>query len=134
MSDTTVGYYNDATGERGRITPAEARELVLDRLSRIEAEEITSYYTGREGCACGCRGTYRYAAHAAEAEGERRGYALEEDEVVEVSSVRRLLTNLRKRVTDTWVEDVMVFETPERGLSITTDSGSGARVCTLWMR
>lgn len=73
---------------------------VLRHLDSIRPEDVTSYYTGRCGCACGCRGDYRYVeAHRAR-EGERRGYPVGDNEVVNLRSVRSLFTRLRNRMEE----------------------------------
>ena len=85
------------------------RAAALERLAKTEPGDVASYYTGRPGCACGCRGTYRYSEAHREMSGERRGYSVSDDEVVKPASVKRMLTMLRKRLEDESVE-VSCFE------------------------
>jgi hypothetical protein len=85
------------------------RAAALERLAKTEPSTVASYYTGRPGCACGCRGTYRYSEDHREMSGERRGYSVSDDEVVKPASVKRLLTMMRKRLEDEDVE-VVAFD------------------------
>jgi len=82
------------------------RAAALERLAKTEPGAVSSYYTGRPGCACGCRGTYRYTEAHRAISGEHRGYPVSDDDVVKPASVKRLLTMLRKRLEDEDIEVV----------------------------
>ena len=50
-------------------------------LEDLTLDMIVSAYSGRKGCACGCRGKWRYtSAHLAEG-AQARGYPIDPDEV-----------------------------------------------------
>jgi hypothetical protein len=89
---------------------AARRAAALERLAKTEPGDVASYYTGRPGCACGCRGTYRYSEAHREMSGERRGYSVSDDEVVKPASVKRMLTMLRKRLEDEEEVEVVAFD------------------------
>lgn len=97
-----MSYFDTETG-------AAHRAAALERLAKTEAGDVASYYTGRPGCACGCRGTYRYSEAHREMSGESRGYAVTDDEVVMSSAVKRLLTMLRKRLEDEEGIEIVAF-------------------------
>lgn len=64
---------------------------------QIDVARVTAVYTGRPGCACGCRGKYRYAsAHASKA-GQRRGYAVSADEISD-RSVKLVTSRVNKMI------------------------------------
>lgn len=51
-------------------------------MSGFKVEDVVSVYSGKAGkCACGCSGKHRYAAAHRALAGERRGYAVADDEV-----------------------------------------------------
>ena len=70
-------------------------EQALERLNGVIPENVTSYYTGAIGCACGCQGNHRYVESYRGLESNRRGYLISDEEVVTIRSVRSLLTRLR---------------------------------------
>lgn len=47
--------------------------LIVDK---IDAATVVSVYSGKHGCACGCRGKHTYATKFAQEESLRRGYAV----------------------------------------------------------
>lgn len=47
---------------------------MLATTTKIDAEKVISVYSGRPGCACGCRGKHTYATRVAEEMSKRRGY------------------------------------------------------------
>jgi len=62
----------------------------LAALHLLTPAALSSAYSGRPGCACGCRGTYIYASAHRERMGRERGYALTDDEVSDRSVATRL--------------------------------------------
>lgn len=60
-----------------------ALKKILDTLRRFEAvkaESIVKVYSGRQGCACGCRGKYTYATQHREFGSKERGYEVKPEE------------------------------------------------------
>jgi hypothetical protein len=54
-------------------------KVTREQLDALTCDQVTKVYSGRVGCACGCRGTYRYSSkHVAS---EDRGYPVEANEV-----------------------------------------------------
>lgn len=67
---------------------------------------VSAVYTGRKGCACGCRGKYSYAsAH----KGERPSY-LTGDEGVSDRTVKTLVAKVERLLAEGAVESLMVDE------------------------
>ena len=58
----------------------------------IQINEVASVYSGRPGCACGCRGKHTYASEHREASSKRRGYEIGDDEVNDKIVARHLKT------------------------------------------
>lgn len=64
----------------------------------IDVSKVRSVYSGRPGCACGCRGTYKHAAaHRASAQAHQ-GYPIADDEVSDRSVT--LIVNKIARIAD----------------------------------
>lgn len=60
--------------------------------TRIELGSVVSVYSGKPGCCCGCRGKHTYASAHRELGGNRRGYAVDDDEVDDAVVSRHLNT------------------------------------------
>lgn len=73
----------------------------LAALAALTPAALASAYSGRPGCACGCRGNYRYASAHREWAGRNRGYAVC-DEDVNDRAVARLLANARAAAAAGW--------------------------------
>jgi hypothetical protein len=61
--------------------------------SMIDAGTVIKSYTGRQGCMCGCQGTYRVASQYFEKAGAERGYAYDQSDISDrsvVGTVNRL--------------------------------------------
>jgi hypothetical protein len=67
-------------------TTAEA----LAALAALTPAVLASAYSGRPGCACGCRGTYAHTAVHRDWTAQHRGYAVSDDEVSDRGVVARL--------------------------------------------
>lgn len=72
-------------------------------LDKITPEQVLSAYSGRTGCACGCRGKYWYNSARVEEASNDRGYAVSPDEVSD-AQVKRVLRLLQTH-SDTLVQD-----------------------------
>lgn len=59
---------------------------------QIDIRSVSSVYSGRPGCCCGCRGKHRYASAHRNAASKARGYRVTDDEV----SDRSVATIVRK--------------------------------------
>ncbi len=57
---------------------------------------VSSVYSGKPGCCCGCNGNHRFNSTMVEAESKRRGYAVDAEDVNDKQIrkiVKLLLTN-----------------------------------------
>lgn len=62
-------------------TVQEATRAALELIAAITVADVSSVYSGKPGCCCGCKGNHRYnSAHVASAS-KNRGYAVTPDEV-----------------------------------------------------
>jgi len=80
---------------------------------------VLAVYTGKQGCMCGCKGTYRYTALTRAEAGKRRGYEVRDDEVNE-SVVSRSINKVRSsdnvEVADGLGDEVIyIVDDPETG-------------------
>lgn len=60
-----------------------ALKKIIDTMRRFEAVDksaIIKVYSGRQGCACGCRGKYTYATEHRQFGSKERGYEVTADE------------------------------------------------------
>ena len=64
-------------------------------LEDLTLDMIVSAYSGRPGCACGCRGKWRYTSAHRAAAGKLRGFPIDEEEVSDRGTAR-ILSNARK--------------------------------------
>ena len=69
---------------------------------------VSSVYSGKPGCACGCRGQYRYNSAMLAAESKRRGYAVEAEDVND-KQVRKVVRLLLINWPDVKVDDANEF-------------------------
>lgn len=70
------------------LTPTQS-EAALESLS---VEKLMSAYSGALGCACGCRGRYRYTSAHREAAGAARGFEVTDKDVSDRGAARILRT------------------------------------------
>lgn len=84
---------------------------------------VTSVYSGRPGCACGCLGTYKYTKQHQKEQGKRRGYVVEDSEVSErsvsyvtnkINKFLRMGGSVKWRPTGTGGYHMIKGETPEQ--------------------
>lgn len=89
-----------------------ARNIKLDetaaaRLQKLAAADLLSVYSGRPGCACGCRGKWSYNA-ARRREAERScGYRLIDSDV-SARSLAIVLGKVKRLATDAAADEVEV--------------------------
>jgi hypothetical protein len=73
------------------------KDEIVRALANIKKEEVMSVYSGRPGCACGCRGKYSYSSlHRGMAESSR-GYEITADEVND-AMITRVIKLFQKNV------------------------------------
>jgi hypothetical protein len=58
-----------------------APKLTLAALAALTPANVQGVYSGKPGCACGCKGNYRYHSTQVQAATKRRGYEVTPDEV-----------------------------------------------------
>lgn len=72
--------------------------------SKIELNEISSVYSGRNGaCCCGCAGKHTYASQHREWAGKNRGYEVTDDEVFD-RTVKMIVSKINANIDS--AEDV----------------------------
>jgi len=81
---------------------------------------VTSVYSGKVGCMCGCNGTYRYASNVDRVREEaRRGYPLTAEEISDAQ-----VTRVLGRLFDAARDDAGLEFDEEDGEWITVDQGT----------
>ena len=73
-------------------------------IRNVTREQVESVYSGRQGCACGCRGKYFYASDFRVESGKRRGYSVHPDEVSD-RMIAKVLNLLKKNASDVVFDD-----------------------------
>lgn len=74
-------------------------------LSNLEAWNVLSVYSGKDGkCCCGCAGKHYYNPAYLTLGGERRGYAVEDDEC-SARMVKKVVKLLKENAADVEVGD-----------------------------
>jgi hypothetical protein len=64
--------------------------------TQLNRSQVKKVYSGRPGCACGCRGKYYYSAFCdLEAAGKARGYPINNDEVND-RQITRVVNTINK--------------------------------------
>lgn len=64
----------------------------MKNILSVTKNDVTSAYSGRPGCMCGCKGKHSYHPKYRIASGQRRGYKVSDDEV----SLRSISYTLNK--------------------------------------
>ncbi len=65
----------------------------------IELKNVASVYSGKPGCACGCRGKYYYAKEFRAASSKERGYEVRDEEVND-SMVKKVVNLISRSVEE----------------------------------
>jgi len=63
----------------------------------IEIDNVSSVYSGKPGCACGCRGKYAYASRHRAWASKDRGYTVTADEVND-RTVKLMVNKINKAI------------------------------------
>jgi hypothetical protein len=71
---------------------------------KILIEDISSVYSGRPGCCCGCRGKHTYASAHRKWASENRGYPVTADEVSD-RTVKMIVGKIEKAPSDDVIID-----------------------------
>jgi hypothetical protein len=72
---------------------------IVEKINALEDKDIMMVYSGKPGCACGCRGSYRvHPLHLAVADKDS-GYAHDASDV-NLTQVKKVLRILKTHVTD----------------------------------
>lgn len=67
-----------------------SREAALAFIASVTPEKVRSVYSGRNGCACGCRGNHRYhPEHVAEASKDRGSRPMTRSISIVLNKVKR---------------------------------------------
>lgn len=79
-------------------------------LATLTVQDILKVYSGRPGCACGCRGNYRYRKETVEEGTKSRGYAVDKSDINEaqVKKVLKFMQDYAAR-TDVDFADALIM-------------------------
>jgi hypothetical protein len=84
-------------------------------MAMIDPSNVISVYSGRPGCMCGCKGKRRFASKLVAQAAKDRGYAIDADEISDLS-IKRIVAKLNAS-PDTVIEgDGAFLETETRYL------------------
>ena len=72
----------------------------------FDVSKVTNVYSGRKGCACGCRGKYSYAS----AHRDERPDYYEGDDGISDRSVRTIVNRVERIVRASKCESVMIAD------------------------
>lgn len=81
--------------------------------------QVIDTYSGSHGCACGCKGNWRFSSEHREAGTKRRGYAVSDDEVSD-RSVATILRKAQAAVREGLEVDILSFG--QHGFAVETSS------------
>lgn len=88
-------------------------EAQRNRLKSLTADQVLSVYSGKPGCACGCRGKYSYNSKHVAAASKDRGYTVTPDEVND-RMVTKVLKLVQQHADDSRVwaanDDIFAFD------------------------
>ena len=86
----------------------------LATLAALTAADVVAVYSGKPGCACGCRGKYSYSSEHRARASKHRGYRVEDDEISD-RNVTRILNLMKANANDVqYIEDgIYVFDLHE---------------------
>ena len=73
------------------ITEINDENKKVEPITKID--NVASVYSGKPGCMCGCKGTYKYASKWREASSEDRGYKVNDEEIND-SSVKLIVNKM----------------------------------------
>ena len=73
----------------------------------FDISKIYSVYSGRKGCACGCRGKYSYAAAYKD---KRPSYYADTDEGINDRTVKLLVNRVEAMIRDEHADVEVVFD------------------------
>src|SRR5208282_3692776 len=97
-------------------TAEEAKKAALALIASIKVSDVSSVYSGKPGCCCGCNGNHRYNSQHVESASKNRGYAVTPDEVND-RQVKKILAILQANA------DVVAENRNNFYAEITTDAG-----------
>lgn len=81
----------------------------------IDVSRVTSVYSGKPGCCCGCNGDHLYASAFRVWSSRNRGYPVTDTEVND-AAVRRQVAMMNRMPPSMleWEENHVAYETPSR--------------------
>lgn len=91
------------------------------KIENLVPAHVLSVYSGKPGCACGCRGKHSYNPEYREEAAKDRGYALESSEINAVQ-VARVLKLMKARFSDPMTEEECRIASDRTRFSVETDS------------
>ncbi len=82
----------------------------MENIQSITPDKVLKVYSGRPGCACGCRGKYSYNPDRQQEGGEDRGYEVSDDEL-NARQVTRVLRLLQAEPSTEVIDDSILHAT-----------------------
>lgn len=99
LTAAAFSYIKEDAKKKATLTSNDIQDMTDEQIQALTDEDILSVYSGRPGCACGCRGIHRYNP-AYPAEGSKnRGYKVEPDEM-NIGHVRKVLKIIKDNAPD----------------------------------
>ena len=71
----------------------------MENILNVTTDQVMSVYSGKLGCACGCRGKHSYNSKHVAAAGTYRGYEVKPNEIND-RQVTRVLNTLKANAAD----------------------------------
>lgn len=127
-----VGYVGCMTKQMQAVQADDTPRTVT--LFELVGTDLECTYSGKPGCACGCRGTYRYNPQLTHT---RHGSPVREDDHGTVAGLSRAVRTMQRRLLEQWSS---VLDTYEDVDLMVSDDGArvsletGERVNTLYLR
>ena len=87
----------------------------------IAVDRAVSVYSGRPGCACGCRGKHIYASAQVAAQSKRRGYEIRPEEVSD-RSVALMVKKVNRLLAEGYGEPLISLEGDTPFVSVETET------------
>ncbi len=88
-------------------TVQEATKAALEVIAAISVSDVSSVYSGKPGCCCGCNGNHRYNSAHVDSASKNRGCAVTADEVSDrkVKKVLGIIQQNAAKVAENFVAD-----------------------------
>ncbi len=88
-------------------TVQEATQAALAVIAALTVSDVSSVYSGKPGCCCGCKGNHRYNSQHVESASKNRGYAVTGSDINDrqVAKVLAVIQANAQKVAENFVGD-----------------------------